>query len=220
MNLGACRHLVAVALVAAFGCDPKPEIVGATLPTEETGGDDTTGGIVTTTGFGDVGGDEITGGSSVSMSSSAMSEVDEGSSSAGPDDVGAACIIPPDYAGGPTVNPDPSCQSGVCMLQAHVQIRGCEGPEDCTYDEHLTGCVDGFCALDTAWAEAHMECTRTCEEDVDCPDTPGCETGVVCAPIALIGPLCCQKVCTCLDEISQDWVNMREADCEMVAQCG
>jgi hypothetical protein len=215
MNLSTCKQLMALVLLAVVGCDPKPEIVGATIPTGESGdSDDTTGGTDPTTTA-----SEGWGSSTMSMSLP-MTEADDGSSDPVDGAEGSACVIPPEYAGGPTVHPDPGCESGVCMLQAHVPIIGCDGPEDCTYDEHLTGCVDGFCELDTAWAETQMSCTQTCEADVDCPDIPGCASGRACAPVALIGPLCCQKVCTCLDEISQDWVNMRVAQCEAATHCG
>ena len=46
-------------------------------------------------------------------------------------------------------------------------------------------------------------CSQACTADVECAgiEDTNCESGFVCAVMAELGPLCCQGVCACADNL-------------------
>jgi hypothetical protein len=73
-----------------------------------------------------------------------------------------------------------------------------------------------MCALDPEHIAARSMCTDFCESDTDCVPAEGtnCVGGFTCAPVAAIGPACCQKVCVCNDDLgigSEDLLRECEA---------
>jgi len=94
------------------------------------------------------------------------------------------------------------CVSGMCLLSYDDQVPiDCETDADCGDPE--LACADfDQCVLTPAYVAEHARCTQTCDSAADCPAIPGCETGVSCAIVSLLGQNCCQPVCVCNDRHS------------------
>ncbi|MBZ5714206.1 hypothetical protein [Nannocystis pusilla] len=94
------------------------------------------------------------------------------------------------------------CASGMCLLTYDDPLPvDCETHADCGKPEAV--CSDaGQCMLAPAYVADHTRCTQACETAADCPDIPGCQTGVSCAIASRLGENCCQPVCACNDHLS------------------
>lgn len=100
------------------------------------------------------------------------------------------------------ISAQPLCDGGVCLVVNDDGPLACDDDPECADVGAGSICSDnGLCTLSTAFIEANQRCTQTCEADGDCPAIAGCETGVRCATITLIGELCCQRVCACNDRL-------------------
>lgn len=182
--------LLAVAL-AGPGCLLPPEIVGSTITTSAGGETDKLPG---SSASATLPGEGLTSTSGSEPSTSATT----GPAGAA---YGSACEL---VGLGPdiqftSISPQPSCEDGICLLVYDQSRPGCASDLQCT-DEDDGPCADnGVCNLSPAFLEANARCTRTCESVADCPPIPGCQTGLTCGTMTVLGELCCQRVCACND---------------------
>lgn len=227
MHIKQCQLLLSLSLLTLAACDLKPEVVGATLSganAEESVGEVSTSGD--TGDAGDAGPSTVT--VSTADTSPTTGPADDGAPcELAPENIeegqpgcpGVDCPSQPDYSGGPIVATDLACAGEICVFAGEVESKQCDVPEDCASDERFYDCVEGMCVVEAAWGEAHTGCTRTCELATDCPALPGCAAGPVCTAVALIGSLCCEKVCACGDELSESWLADRELACASGKYC-
>lgn len=111
------------------------------------------------------------------------------------------------------------CVSGMCLLTYDdYRLIDCETDADCGKPE-LICAGSGHCALAPEYVADHTRCTQACETAADCPDIPGCQTGVSCAIASLLGTHCCQPVCACNDQLSVSRGEELAAICAYDPEC-
>lgn len=200
--------LLAVAL-AGPACLLPPELVGTTITTTTSTSDELTGA-----------------GSSAGTTTSAEGLT---STSGLEPSTSTTSAVPPSGAYGSFcelvgVGPDlqitaillqPACDGGICLIVSDAGPFVCDGDPDCMEEAEGSVCgQNGLCNLSPAFIEANARCTQACGVDGDCPAIPGCQTGVTCATITLIGELCCQKVCACNDHLNPAQADDAETICD------
>src|SRR5690606_17840821 len=135
-------------------------------------------------------------------------------------DVGAPCnhgsIDPPPSA--VVTYPAKSCNDMICVYndEAESPHDACTIGDDksCNPDGSSTfECVENaegspVCRLATAYVLENSMCSKRCESDSDCTNTPGrqvladqtsCKSDFKCAIVQSLGDFCCQKLCICAD---------------------
>ncbi|MEZ4450546.1 MAG: hypothetical protein R3B09_13785 [Nannocystaceae bacterium] len=208
------HHAHAILLLAlltplAAACPLKPEIIGETFTTADEGATES-----------DTDADTDAATTTSASATTEGSASDSSTSSAPGLDYGEPC----EFEGlGPTIevtamSPQPACAGGICLL-VHDAILPCEDDAVCIDDPDHGACgADDLCTLAPEYVAEHARCTQTCDDVSECPPIPGCAE-VVCGPIALLGELCCQKVCACLDGTSSGDMASREAQCADPGAC-
>ncbi len=118
------------------------------------------------------------------------------------------------------MGPQEACEGGICLFAFSDEVVACDDDADCSAQPpYLTCGENGLCVLDPDFVAAETRCTQTCEADDECPDMPGCGSAVACVPHATLGPLCCEKVCTCLDNLSVSDAEFKLLQCENDSPC-
>ncbi|MCY1053527.1 hypothetical protein [Nannocystis sp. SCPEA4] len=111
------------------------------------------------------------------------------------------------------------CVSGMCLLiYDDYQLIDCETDADCGKPE-LICAGSGHCALAPEYVAEHTRCTQACETAADCPDIPGCQTGVSCVIVSRLGANCCRPVCACNDQLSVGRSEELAAICAYDPEC-
>ncbi len=125
-------------------------------------------------------------------------------------DVGAPCnhgqLSPPRE---PVITfPALACDQLLCVYGEDVDppAGACEQDIDCALEgaTETFACVEGTCRLRPKHVLERSMCSRYCSSDADCASTAkgtACETGFACAPLMSLGDQCCEKVCTCRDDL-------------------
>ncbi|WAS90657.1 hypothetical protein [Nannocystis punicea] len=184
------RSLLLAVVLAGTACPLAPEYVGATLTTGGSGMSVDTLGDSEPTSLDP--GMSVTTDGGVSSTSMDPALTPYGSScelvGLGADIVFTALSL------------QPLCEGGICLLVHDVPAPQCEEDAECAAQTEGSVCEQhGLCTVPSAFVEANSRCTQTCATDEDCPDIPGCATGVSCTIFINIGDLCCQRVCGCND---------------------
>lgn len=199
------RSLLLAVVLAGTACLLAPEYVGATITTGGSGKSDDTLGDSDPTSLDS--GMSVTTDGVVSSTSMDPALTPYGSScelvGLGADIVFTAITL------------QPLCEGGICLLVNDMPPLQCEEDSECAEQTEGSVCEQhGFCALPPAFVEANSRCTQTCVTAEDCPEIPGCTTGVSCTVFINIGDLCCQRVCGCNDHRYPPYEDSMEETCE------
>lgn len=145
---------------------------------------------------------------------------DSGSSSdtgAAPAPVGAPCDHQGDldFSGGFHLSNDDDCAGGICSYVMWPNSNVCGSDADCgDYPEPgAYVCVAGQCAYSEGYRLKRSMCAQTCEVDQDCLPvdlSTECQTGIGCV---IASPDCCEKLCLCLDDLSEGGIMEATAAC-------
>jgi hypothetical protein len=106
---------------------------------------------------------------------------------------------------------NPECSSNMCLYAEDVHpgyMQACTESSRCPGfgDGEICNTVTGVCELDPAHVLARSMCTDFCETNADCVGVDGtaCEFGFECLPVTAFGPVCCQRMCACRDNLGPD----------------
>ncbi|WP_096331618.1 hypothetical protein [Nannocystis exedens] len=223
-----CTSLLPVLSLLFAGCVLTPEIVGDSLSTD---------GIVTSAGATtesiDSAGTESSathvsatteshdshGSATSATSTTAAVSTSNGTSYVpGESEYGAPCELAFDWPiEAKAVSPQPDCEGGICLFMWDQAPPWCADDSDCPAP--WSTCDGGHCLLDQGFVAETSRCTQTCDADAECPDIPGCQTGVACVPVSSIGELCCAKICACRDHLSAGQTQQLEQQCQEPGFC-
>ncbi len=118
------------------------------------------------------------------------------------------------------ISPQDACDGGVCLFPFGDAVVSCEEDAECSAQPPYVSCGEGgLCVLDPDYVAAESQCTQACQSDDECPEVPGCESQTACVPMATLGPLCCEKVCACLDNFDSGDVEIKTLMCEEEGAC-
>ena len=107
------------------------------------------------------------------------------------------------------------CAGGICSSIIQPRPNACVADTDCG-DYPTPGayvCVAGQCAPSVAYRRERSMCAQTCDTDHDCLPvdlTTTCATAIACV---IASPDCCEKLCLCLDDLSQGGIVDATATC-------
>ncbi|WP_434425442.1 hypothetical protein [Nannocystis pusilla] len=136
-----------------------------------------------------------------------------------PGEYGAPCELAFDYPiEAKAVTPQPDCEGGICLFMWAQEPPGCTDDSDCPAP--WATCGGTHCILDQDVVASESRCTQTCDQDADCPDVPGCQSGAACVPVSSIGELCCVKMCACNDHLSVGQTQQLAQQCQAPGFCG
>ncbi|MCY1005156.1 hypothetical protein OV079_06130 [Nannocystis pusilla] len=115
---------------------------------------------------------------------------------------GSACSLKgfPPILNATAISPQPDCDGGICLLIIDEKYQ-CELDVDCQDLDPAAKCDEGLCDVSADVLLDETRCTQTCETVEDCPEIPGCMTGLICSVFLVSDELCCQKVCGCKDSL-------------------
>lgn len=121
----------------------------------------------------------------------------------------------------------PDCASDMCLYGDTISadpLQTCTESSDCSGFGKGVICnpTTGECELDPAHIAARSMCTDLCEQDSDCVGADGttCEGGFSCVPISSLGPVCCQRICACNDDVDVISTEELAQACEAGTQPG
>jgi hypothetical protein len=107
--------------------------------------------------------------------------------------------------------PHADCNGGICLYadDSVVAPEACDADADCGPTPSRAECIpsseddSGVCALDQSYVASRSMCSQVCESNADCTtqENTACKAGFVCARVAALGDLCCQRVCVCDDDL-------------------
>jgi hypothetical protein len=112
------------------------------------------------------------------------------------------------------------CGSGMCLYADTITAaphQGCTEDSECTgFGQGVICGATGQCELDPAHIAARSRCTDTCVDDAECVGADGttCEGGFACMPVQAFGPVCCERVCVCRDELDVAATAELASECE------
>lgn len=121
------------------------------------------------------------------------------------------------------VSRDEGCAGGICSYVVGPRAHDCVVDADCgVYPEPgAYVCVAGGCVTSEAYRRERSMCSQGCEADRDCLPvdlSTTCAVGIACV---IASPDCCEKLCLCLDELSQGAIDEATNACaaDMKADC-
>lgn len=194
------------------GCVLAPDVIGATLPGGEPGDSGTSMSGVSCGFEFETDMPETSGG----CTSPTSTATDSGGTTVSPPPEGAygsVCELGlPQDVQSRAVVVQPACEGDICVFPFDDDHPPCGDDGDCSGPYSICG-PNGHCELDQGFVAENSRCTHSCSEDADCPAIAGCDGAAVCARLTSLGPLCCEKMCVCPDDLSLGTSEQLEAMC-------
>lgn len=190
------RSLLLTAALLVPGCLQPPEVIGVTITATDSGG-----AASTTTGDGQ--------GASTTTAPDSTTGAPSGA-------YGSVCELVgfPPVLNFTAISPQPACDGGICLLVIDEKYQ-CETDLECQTNVGPASSCDGnICDVSPAVLLEDTRCTQTCETVEDCPEIPGCMTGLICSSFLVSDELCCQKVCGCKDSLFLSGVMSLQMICD------
>lgn len=145
-------------------------------------------------------------------------------------DVGAPCnhgdVEPPDAQ--VITFPALSCNDLICVYaDSRDPPDSCANDMACNVNEEDGNiryqCINNTCKLSPTFVLERSMCSKTCGSDDDCKDgglgkqvqakDSSCLGGFKCVQLQKLGEFCCQKLCVCDDDLSQDVIDKLAEEC-------